>query len=48
MKKNFLPFAMCAVFLSVSANASAQRDARQADKKVISNDFIGSEKGEGQ
>lgn len=47
MKKNFLPFAMCAVFLSVSANASAQRDARQADKKVISNDSLGVKKAKG-
>ena len=47
MKKNFLPFAMCAVFLSVSANASAQRDARQADKKVISNDSLEVKKAKG-
>lgn len=47
MKKNFLPFAMCAVFLSVSANASAQRDARQADQKVISNDSLEVKKAKG-
>ena len=47
MKKNFLPFAMCAVFLSVSANASAQRDARLADKKVISNDSLEVKKAKG-
>lgn len=38
---------MCAVFLSVSANASAQRDARQADKKVISNDSLEVKKAKG-